>query len=171
MGTLRRLCRSNGFLVVYICTHIATLWKSPSSSTSKVSKNNVLGKKQKIDGRKSAQFLMNDSVWRDPATLESASISLNELVEMLDSIYCKRKVVLLHYGHQHYTKPSVFGFKMLYPPPNFLTLLSKAANCAVVGSCHIGSKLKDLMTCPPVLLQMLRTKYRKQYFKGVADSN
>ena len=146
LDDLRRNVRADGFLVVYIHTHVATVW---SGEKEQVSNQSGMG-----------HFLLHDTVWRDAKKVAATSLSVNQLIHALNGVFCKRKVVILNHAHDAYKSPSVFGSKVLYPPSYYMQDLAAGAKCAVLGSCSVGSTLKSSIDLSPPLWEQLRTNHR-----------
>jgi hypothetical protein len=160
MNRLRRICKRKGYFVMYLCTHVVTVFNGD--------KNN---------SKETGYICMKDTLWTKPHMIANTSISLGTLVACLNKLDCKFKTVFLNYAHSpvNANKSTVFSSKILYPPPNFATRLANEANAAVVANCATGASLRDLVnhTAASTLLprvyenkQALREElgWKKNYF-------
>jgi hypothetical protein len=131
---LRQVCRANGFLLVYICTHVVTAVHGD-------------GKNSKETG----YFAMHDTDWTNPKSIASTSVSISHLIELLNDILTREKTVILNYAHQKKPPKKLFkAVKLLYPPPDCLTRIADGAVCTVIGSCAIESFITDIVTHTPL---------------------
>ena len=72
MVRFRRITTREGFLFVYFCTHVVTVWGGE-------------GKKSKHPNE-TAYLCMRDTEWRDAKKVAASSISLSEFVEIMNGI-------------------------------------------------------------------------------------
>ena len=124
---LRKVCRTNDSLLVYICTHVGT-------------RHNVDRNK---DGN--GHFLMHDTNWRNGKEIAKSSISISAMCKLLNKISCKSKTILLNCVHLGRQPSQLFGVQELYPPSDFFSLLSDGAKCLVIGNCMIGASISDII--------------------------
>ena len=124
---LRKVCRINDSLLIYICTHVGT-------------RHNVDRNKDE-----NSHFLMHDTNWRSGKEMAKSSISISAMCELLNKISCKSKTILLNCVHQGRQPSQLFGVRELYPPSDFFSLLSDGAKCLVIGNCMIGASISDMI--------------------------
>ena len=141
---LRKVCRMNDSLLVYICTHIGT--------------------RLNVDRNKdeNGYFLMHDTNWRSAKEIAQSSISISAICQLLNKILCKSKTILLNCVHQGRQPFKLFGAQELYPPSDYFSRLSDGANCLVIGSCMIGAPISDIInhTHTPSVLSQSTDQFR-----------
>ena len=131
----KRAKRKN-FLFVYICTQALTVLKGNSTHSSE-----------------NCYLAMANTVWTgNPKEIANSAVSLNTLIGMLNKIKCIQKTVFLNVAHQKKVPRSIFSSKATYPPDDMYTRLADGANCAVVGSCTIGTSISTLLQHTPYWL-------------------
>jgi hypothetical protein len=140
LKTLKRKTASidpkKGFLFVYISTHVIEV-----DGGDKENKN------------EKTFFAFQNSIWGKPIELAESSVSLSAFVAMLDGVKINRKTVVLSYAHVPRPRLTLFpSAKKLYPNSDFLIRLAVEANCAVIGSCSIGTKAREVIKHSPVVL-------------------
>jgi hypothetical protein len=137
------------YVVVYICTHVVTVW----------------GQRKKTgDARENAFFIAKDSTWGATKATAQTCFPLQDFLEELNEVVAERKVVMLNFAHQHYRSPSLFGSKVLYPPPNILSTISDYLHCAAIGNCSIGTQISELAVRSPHIKQRLKRKLQASGF-------
>lgn len=83
---MRRVCKKKGFFLLYICTHVATVWKGEPKDSS-------------VSHSETAYFLVQDTVYKDAKSICTTSIALQTLATWINEISCDRKTILLNYGN------------------------------------------------------------------------
>jgi hypothetical protein len=127
MKSLRHQCKTSGFLVVYLATHIVTVIKGEKENPKEV-----------------GYIAFHNSVWGKNTDIAETCISLSSFCGMLNKITCKRKTIIVNYAHQPKPRALLFpSTKIQYPPSNFLSSLADGAQCVVIGPCAIGSPSKE----------------------------
>ena len=125
---LQRVCKTQDYLLVYICTHIGTAYKGEENRGE------------------NGYFLMHDTIWKTPKDIANSSISLSTMGKYLNKILCKEKTILLNCAHQDRPPPKFFGSKELYPPRNCFSRLADLSNSIVIGSSSIGALVDDVIS-------------------------
>ncbi len=125
---LRRHIRPQGFLFVYLSSHVVTVHGG-----------------DKKDTHETGYLCMRDTLWTRPAVIAATSISLSLLASSLNKIECKQKTIFLNYAHVPNTRRSPFGSKFLYPPPDFASRLARAVQCAVITNCTVGTSIAEVI--------------------------
>lgn len=121
---LRRKVRTDGFLVVYIATHVVTINK---------------GNKELPE--ENAYFAFRNSIWSPKKNIETidTSISLTQLSVWMNSIACREKSIFVNFAHAPAPRKTLFpSSKYVYPPSDFVFRLSNMCHCPVVASCSNG---------------------------------
>ncbi len=146
----RKASNKSNFLVVYLCTHALTVTK---------------GEKQKPS--ENCYFAMSDTAWTVPEEIAKTSISLSKLVEIINRIPCKKKVIILNVVHSKKVSRSFFSNKALYPPPDLYTKLADMSHSVVIGACTIATSMSELIHHTPNLeiedkVKKLKSEMKKQ---------
>jgi hypothetical protein len=128
MNRLRRIVKRKGYFVMYLCSHVVTVYNGDQKNKSE-----------------NGYICMKDTLWTKPRMIAKTAISLSTLVTCLSKLDCKFKTVFLNYAHAPLNHRSLFSSKILYPPGNFATRLANEAHCAVVTNCTTGTSLRDLV--------------------------
>lgn len=124
---LRRMSRPNGFIFLYLCTHVATISGIPEGS-----------------------ICFKDAMWKNKETAARSTLSLTRFCSLLNGIPCTRKTVALSIAHPSNTH-SRFSSMILYPPRDFYSIVADRCKCAVLGACNIGTPVRgQLMHTPPL---------------------
>jgi hypothetical protein len=135
---MRRVMTKRSHLFVYFCTHVVTI-------ASKVSKDNCF-------------FCFRDTLWKSSNQAASTSLSLIDFSKMIISLGCDHKVIAVHYAHLEPPAKSFFKSRYLYPPEDCLTRLADLCNCAVIGSCNIGTSIPEMKAHTPQPAQALKRR-------------
>ena len=126
---LRKMVKKRSYLFLYICTHVVTL-------QTKVVPDNCF-------------FCCKDTVWKSAEQAATTSISLGELCHLINILGVDRKVIAVNFAHLKPTPKSMFKSRYFYPPPDTLTRLADTCNCAVLGSCNVGTSIADMEAHTP----------------------
>lgn len=119
---MKKLCRKEGFLFVYLSTHVLRL---SNASKSDSSRKNVKGKsssRAKVQSPSSQTKVENtflafqDSRWGKPAETIDSCCSLSKFIAALNGINTMNKTILLNCAHLPKPKQYFAGAKTLYPP-------------------------------------------------------
>lgn len=129
----RKLCRNNGFLFIYIASHIVT----------------VINKEKKEFKDEDAYFAFRDTTWGKAMEIIESSIALKNFATMINSIKCKTKTMCINYALTPYVPSVAYSAKTMYPPANFHRRLVDLCNCPVIGSCAIGENITEYMKYHP----------------------
>jgi hypothetical protein len=124
---LRKMSRTTGFLTIYIATHVTTVIKG-----------------EKKNKHENCYFSFRNTLWTTPPEIAESSLSMTDFIKLVNSVTTKRKTLMVNYAHLPPPRKVFFAAnKLIYPPPDFLTRLSLACNCAVVTSCVIGFLIRE----------------------------
>jgi hypothetical protein len=127
LKSLRTRCSSKSSLVIFITTHVFTISKP--------------GKEYKNEDTFMA---FGNSVWGSPVDTAETCIPLNQFIAYANQIISKQKTIILNCAHLPKPPSALFKSpKTLYPPGILYSRLALECNCAVVGSCAIGTTLSD----------------------------
>jgi hypothetical protein len=126
---LRKMVKKRGFLFVYICTHVVTI-------ETKVVKDDCF-------------FCFRDTVWKSSDQAATSSISLSEMCHLINVLGVDRKVIAVNFAHAKATPKSIFKSRYIYPPPSALTRMADMCNCAVLGSCNVGTSIPEMQEHTP----------------------
>jgi hypothetical protein len=130
---LRQICRVDGFVTIYIATHIITITKS-----------------DKENPNENAYFAFKNSIWGKNNELVETCIAFADMIKMINKISCKSKNIFLNYGHHAPPRKVLFpASKLLYLPPNALQRLTDECNCPVIGCCTYGFNLREYLKYTP----------------------
>ena len=132
---LSNLCKTTGFLFVYISTHVMTVSKGESKGIG-VKKEN-------------SYFCMKDTSWVNAKEAAATSVSLTNFCDALETIGCSRKTVCVNYAFAPKPARSFFKTRFLYPPSDFLSRLATMGNCVAIGCCNIGTPVHDIIRYTP----------------------
>lgn len=138
MQSLRKFVHSDGFLIIYMATHIVTA-KDRNNKNKKLRNENCF-------------LTFRNSIWGKSAEIVESSVALMDFAQYVNKVKCKHKTLILNYAHQPAPRKMMGGnAKALYPPSNILQRLAKSCDCAVIGSCAIGFNAKEYASHhPPV---------------------
>ncbi len=124
---IRRIARASGFITIYIATHVTTVVKG-----------------EKNNKKENCYFSFRNTLWTTPPEIAESSLSLTDFIKMVNSIATKKKTLMINYAHIPAPRKVFFAAtKLIYPPPDFLSRLATACNCAVVTSCVIGFLIRE----------------------------
>jgi hypothetical protein len=130
---LRQVSRSNGFVFIYIATHIITITKSDPENK-----------------KENAYFAFKNSEWTKNTELVESCISFTDMSKLINKIPCKDKTILLNYAHHSPPRKVLFpASKLLYLPSNCLQRLSDLCKAPVIGSCAFGFNIREYMKYHP----------------------
>lgn len=129
LDRLRKMVKKKGFLFIYICTHVVTI-------ETKVVKDDCF-------------FCFRDTVWKSTDQAAKSSMSLSEMCHLINILGVDRKVIAVNFAHVRATPKSIFKSRYIYPPPNTLTRMADLCNCAVLGSCNVGTYIPDMQEHTP----------------------
>lgn len=149
----RKLCKSRGFLVVYLCTHVVTVFKG-----------------EKENPKESSYFLMSDTIWTRPDLIAKTSISLSTFSSYINRIVCKRKTIFVNYSHNDRPKRSLFRSKEMYPAEDFLPRLVTETNCVVMACCTSGTPAYDIIKHTPQRLDVTVDE-RIEFLRKIRDDD
>eukprot|EP00597_Dinobryon_sp_UTEXLB2267_P006584 CAMPEP_0170093198 /NCGR_PEP_ID=MMETSP0019_2-20121128/26341_1 /TAXON_ID=98059 /ORGANISM="Dinobryon sp., Strain UTEXLB2267" /LENGTH=656 /DNA_ID=CAMNT_0010313939 /DNA_START=331 /DNA_END=2302 /DNA_ORIENTATION=- len=164
LAQMKKMCRKEGFLFVYLSTHVLRLSNNTKQSNLKDKKKTTKGKKtSKVKAQTSTSqskvedtyFAFQDSMWGKPAETVESCYSLSSFTAALNEIKANKKTILLNCAHLPKPKQFFPGTKTLYPPDDVLFRLANDCDCAVIGSCSIGSKVNDIIKHTPSELDPL----------------
>ena len=146
----RKASNKSNFLVVYLCTHALTVTKGDRRQPNE-----------------NCYFAMSDTVWTGPQDIAKTSVSLSKLVEIVNRIPCKMKVIILNVVHSKKVSRSFFSNKAVYPPPDLYTKLANMSHSVVIGACTIATSMTELIQHTPYLdveekLAILKSSQKKQ---------
>eukprot|EP01036_Dinobryon_divergens_P030135 gene30135-39332_t len=141
LKALKKRVQQDGFLVVYLSTHIIRI----ASSGAKVPI-------QKSKKKEDTYIALHDSMWGNPVDMVESCVPLSEFIDQLNNMKVDSKTILLHYAHLPRPSMVIPGAKTLYPPSDALIRLALDCNCPVMASCAVGSKASDLIKHSPIEL-------------------
>ena len=84
---MKRVAKKSGFVFIYLCTHVVTVWGGENKRT-------------KFDRKETGYFCMADTAWKDARTVAATSIAVSNFTQLLNDIPCERKAIAIHYAHQ-----------------------------------------------------------------------
>lgn len=125
----RRLCKTNGFVFLYLATHIVT----------------VINKEKKEFKDETAYLAFRDTSWGKAMEIIESSIALKDFCRLVNNIKSKKKTICINYALAPHVPSITYSAKSIYPPPNFHQRLADMCNCPVIGSCAIGENITDYM--------------------------
>lgn len=116
---LRRMGRPTGFTFIYICSHVATV------------------------GGSGAYVCCRDTDWRNADSVKRTAVSLARLCTLINALPGARKAIALSIAHPSNPPKRFSSGLKLYPPKGFYCDLADKCGCAVLGSCNIGSTVRQ----------------------------
>lgn len=156
LASLKRQCRSDSFVFIYLSTHIVRVdggsKETKKKETIKSPPSSQIKKKDASESppkRENAYIAFHDSVWGKPAEVTASCFSLSAFIAFINSLPTMRRTVLLHCAHAPKAKQLFSGPKSIYPPENLFTRLARESNAAVIGSCVIGTRVDELIKHTP----------------------
>jgi len=125
LAQMKKICRKEGFLFVYLSTHVLRLSNSNKTNrndSKKIAKGKSASKvKVKPQSKVEDTFLaFQDSMWGNPAETIESCFSLSSFIAALNEIKPTKKAILLNYAHLAKPKQFFTGAKTLYPPNDIL---------------------------------------------------
>lgn len=127
LDRLRRMCKKKSYLFVYISTHVLTI-----HSKIREFKND------------DCFLCFKDTIWKSSDQAAQTAMPWSVFAKSLNDILAEEKVIAINLCHNKAPQKSIFKSRYLYPPPNCLTRLADMANCAVIGSCNMGSQISSM---------------------------
>lgn len=152
MERLRRMARSTGFIFIYICSHAAT-----------------------VSGKPAGYLCFTDTAWKNADTAKQTALPFTRLCSLVNAIPGSRKTIALSIAHPTTASKRFASSLKLYPPKNFYGDLADICKCAVLGSCNIGTNIREqLMHTSPLPVKekesaVMRALKRRQR-KSVDDA-
>jgi hypothetical protein len=124
LDDLRRKIPKDGFLVIYLATHIITI-----NAANKEFPNET------------AYFAFRNSIWAPRKHVETMDtcIPLTTMAEYVNALPCREKTFLINFALAPPQRKTLFtAAKLVYPPEDFAARLSNECHCPVLTSCANG---------------------------------
>lgn len=133
---LSKICRVNGFIFIYIATHII----------------NIIGAADPENDKETAYLAFRNSIWGKTKEITESCIGIIEFTGLINGIKAKNKTIVLNYAHAPPPRKALFtSSKQVYPPTNILFRMADLCRCPVIGSCTVGFAIKDYLKGYPPL--------------------
>lgn len=119
---LQHMAHPAGFTFIYICTHAAT-----------------------VSGHRSGYLCFKDTNWMNTETAKQTALPFSRLCSLINGVPGNRKTVALSIAHPSKSQKRFSSALKLYPPKNFYGDLADNCKCAVLGSCNIGTNVREIL--------------------------